>query len=95
MSDDAARTLLNAQAYYFRHYSPGNQRAQTGATYARMIARFPKDYTAALSYLQAATDYGPAELAREAALHLMTFEPQSSNSDLFRRLMIAANNNKD
>jgi len=95
LSDDAIRTLLNAQAYYYRHYAPGNQRAQTGATYARFVAKFPKDYALAIAYLQSATDYGPAELAREAALHLMKFKPESSDSDLFRRLMIAADNNKD
>ena len=95
LSDDAVRTLLNAQAYYYRHYAPANQRAQTGATYARLVGRFPQDYTAAIYYLQAATDYGPAELAREAALHLMKFKPETSDSDLFRRLMIAADNNKD
>lgn len=95
LSDDAARKVLNAQAYYYRHYSPGNERSRTTSTYAKMVKRFPQDERAAMDYLHAATDYGPAELSREAALHLMKFDPPSAYYDLLRRLMLAADQNKD
>ena len=37
-------------------------------------------HEAAIEYLQAATDYGPKELAQEAALHLMKFDPPDART---------------
>jgi len=94
LSSDAARNLLSRHAYYLRHYVPGNQRARSTGTYGMLAQRFPKEYPLAVGWLAAATDYGPAEAAGEAARHLMTLQASSSNSDTFRRLMVAADMNK-
>jgi TolA-binding protein len=90
MSDDAARRLLQIQSEWFRHYSPGNKRGELVRVYAQYVARFPKDYQAALWWLQASTDYGKPEEMKAAAEHLLKFPPEQSNGDDWRRLLIAA-----
>jgi len=94
LSSETARSLLSRHAYYLRHYAPGNQRSRSTGVYGMLAKRFPKEYPLAVDWLAAATDYGPAEAAGEAARHLMTLQAGSASSDTFRRLMAAADVNK-
>ena len=94
LSSEAARNLLSRHAYYLRHYAPTKQRSRSTGAYGMLAKRFPKEYVLAVDWLAAATDYGPPEAAGEASRHLMTLRPDSSNSDTFRRLMVAADMNK-
>ena len=93
LSSDSSRNLLSRHAYYLRHSAPSNQRARSTAVYGMLAKRFPKEYPLAVAWLAAATDYGPPEAAGEAAKHLMTLQADSSSSDTFRRLMVAADMN--
>lgn len=93
MSDDAARTLLQTQSEWFRHYSPGNKRGENVRIYAQYAARFPKDYQVATWWLEATTDYGKPEEMKAAALNLLNFPPERSYGDDWRRLLIAADKN--
>ncbi len=90
----SVRNLLSRNAYYLRHQAPSNQRSRSTAAYGMLAKRFPKEYSLAVSWLAAATDYGPAEAAGEAARHLMALSATTSDSDTFRRLMIASDMNK-
>ena len=90
MSDEAARTLLQTQSEWFRHYAPGNKRGEMVRIYTQYVARFPKDYQAAMWWLETSTDYGKPEDMKAAAEHLLKFPPERSNGDDWRRLLIAA-----
>ncbi len=95
LTDEQARLLFIDQASAV--YANGNTRNQTPGVYGRMAKRFPKDYQVALWYLNSASSYAPPEVAKEAAQHLLTFEPQehSENYDAWYRLMLTADRNKD
>ena len=95
MSDDAARTLLQTQSEWFRHYSPGNKRGENMRIYRQYAARFPLDFQVALWWLETTTDYGKPEDCKHAAQHLLKFVPERSAGDDWRRLMIAADRNND
>ena len=92
---EMSRMLLHRNAYYLRHYAASKQRPKSATAYGLYARAFPKDFSVAVQYLAAATDYGPPELAREAAMHVMKLQPESISVDLLRRLMIAADLNKD
>ena len=94
LSDQSARNLLSRQAYYLRVYTASSQRSQSTTVYGQLAQRFPKEYQLALDWLAAATDYGPAEAAGEAARHVMSLQANASSADVFRRLLIAADMNK-
>jgi TolA-binding protein len=93
LSDDHARRVLSTEGYYKRHYA--NPKTDSTTAYGLLAKRFPQDYTAALLYLQSATDYSLSEVGKEAALHVLKFEPQDSNYDTWRRLLSAADRAKD
>ena len=97
LNDLQARTLLSAQAYWVRYQGPRPTAADCIPMYATLAKRFPKEFDLAQSYLEAASDYltPPRERARDAALHLFTFEPTANNSDIWRRLMLTADRLKD
>ena len=95
MNDAMARVLLERNAYYLRNYTPSEQRPESVPAYGLLVRRFPEDVDAAINWLSAATDYGPPELAREAAVHLIGLEPTSNNADVLRRLMLAATQSTD
>lgn len=69
--------------------------AKTAGVWGQFCQRFPQDYAAAVAYLEAATDYSPPEVCKEAALNLLKHEPQSAYPDAWRRLMIAADRAND
>ncbi|MBW3541976.1 MAG: tetratricopeptide repeat protein, partial [Planctomycetes bacterium] len=95
LNDELARHVLYGQAYYYRHYSPGEQRVKSAELFGQLAKKFPQEYDAAVWYLQSATDYSPPEVQKEAAANMLRFEPQSQDSDLWRRLMLAADRNAD
>lgn len=94
LNDELARLVLATQGQHYWHYR-GDKRPVAAGVYAQWVKRFPKDFQAAVWYLHTATDYSPPEVQKEAALHLLTLEPNSNHPDVWRRLMIAADNNKD
>ena len=96
LNDTLARTLLWDLANYYRNQSSTKRRPESVPIWARLAERFPKDYTAAVEYLRAATDYGSAQDAAKAARHILTFEPgDKGNADTWRRLLVAADKGKD
>ncbi|MDA1013294.1 MAG: hypothetical protein O3A00_02450, partial [Planctomycetota bacterium] len=94
-SKQALISLLNTQAYYHQHYAPGNQRADCASDMAEYCVLEPQEYQAAYNYLVNATDYSPKEVRKEAAINFMKFEPVDNNSDIWRRLLNAADANAD
>lgn len=88
--DDQALAVLQLQATYYWSYAGGDKRARAAGVYSQWIKRFPEDYNAAKTYVHFTSDYSPAELKRDALVHLLKFEPQESNSDLWRRVMLNA-----
>ena len=93
LSETAARTLLQTQADWFRHYAPGNKRGEMVRVYAQYAKRFPQDIQVAVWWLETATDYGKPEDCKAAATHLLKFAPDRALGDIWRRLLIAADKN--
>ena len=93
LNDGAARTVLQTQADWFRHYSPGAKRGEQLRIYAQFCQRFPQDTTAAWYWLETAVDYGKPEDCKAAAEHYLKFPPEASVADAWRRLMICADKN--
>ncbi len=95
LDKDFANRLLKTQGYYYRRYVSNNLRKMSADFYGQLAKRLPKDYEAAKLWLESATDYATPEVVAEAALHLLTLPPQQSSGDIFRRLVVAAEKNKD
>ena len=95
LNKELQRYVLWDHGYYYQHYSPGDQRSNAAAHYAKLVQMFPEDFNYRYRYLQVATDYGQPEVAKEAALSIMSVDPPANNSDVWRRLGIAADKMKD
>lgn len=95
LNDRAARSILQTQADYYRHYAPANKRGEQVRVYTQFAAKFPADPQIAYHWLETAIDYGKPEDAKAAATHYLKFPPTTSNGDVWRRLMIAADKNTD
>jgi len=95
LNDRQFLRLVSQHAYYLRHYSPGDQRPKCVSLYGQLARKFPTDEGLALAYIQSATDYGPADVAKAAAEHVLTTTIAVNNPELYRRLAIAAEQNKD
>lgn len=93
MNDAAARTLLQTQSDWFRHYSPGEKRGENVKVYAQFARRFPQDIPAAIGWLETSIDYGKPEDAKAAAEHLLKLPPDRSSADIWRRMLLAADRN--
>ena len=91
----AVRSLLSRHAYYLRHQAPTKQRTRSSGAYGQLAKRFPTEYPLAVDWLSAATDHGPPEVAKVAATHMLTQKPSRSDYDVFRRMLVAADMNKD
>lgn len=89
------RYVLWDHGYYYQHYSPGDQRSNAATHYAKLVQLFPENFDYRYRYLQVATDYGQPEVAKEAAISMMAVEPPANNTDVWRRLGIAADKAKD
>lgn len=90
LTDEQAYKAARDQAESFRHQGSNEQRARAIPVYGQLAKRLPKDYQIAIWYLEVASDFGPPEVAKEAALHLLKIPPQSNNSDTWRRLFAVA-----
>ncbi|NNE01183.1 MAG: tetratricopeptide repeat protein, partial [Pirellulaceae bacterium] len=95
LSDAYIDRLLETQGYYYRHYVSSNQRKVSATYYAKLSKRKPKEMMPATRWLESATDYATAEIAKEAAEHMLSLPPKESTPDVWRRLMVAADKNKD
>jgi len=95
LPEPAAKHVAYWQAYYYRHYSSPKQRSECATVWSQYLRRFPKDEEAAAAYLVSATDYSPPEVRKEAALLFLKFPPTRYDSNLARRLFLAADANKD
>lgn len=95
MSDEQAVYLLRTQGDYFRYSSNPEERQQSAALYAALAIRFPQEFSYTQLALEQAGDYGRPEQAREAAERMLTIPPPSKNPDIWRRLMVAADNTGD
>ncbi|MDA1051825.1 MAG: tetratricopeptide repeat protein [Planctomycetota bacterium] len=95
LNKELQRYVLWDHGYYYQHYSPGDERANAAPHYAQLVQMFPEEFEYRYRYLQVASDYGQAEVAKEAALSVMSVVPPANNSDIWRRLGIAADKMKD
>lgn len=95
MNSELKRYVLWDQGYYHQHYAPAKLRGDAAGYYARLIKLFPDNFEYRYRYLQVATDYAPPEVAKEAAMTIMAVDPISSNSDVWRRIAVAADKNED
>ncbi len=95
LNDKQFQQLMSQQAYYLRHYAPTDQRANCVSLYGKLAQKFPKDETYAVAWLQSATDHGPVDVGKAAAEHMMTFTIPVNSADLYRRLALTAEQNKD
>lgn len=93
--DEVANELLYQQQYYFRHYSPDNQRLKSIEVAKVWTTRLPKSFDAAVAYLNHATDFNKPEHFRDAAAALLKLEPTAASSDVARRLLVVAGHFKD
>jgi TolA-binding protein len=94
-NNEVKRQVLYDLGYYYQHYSPAAERSKAATYWARLAQMFPKEFDYRMSYLQVATDYGQPEVAKEAARLMLTFEPDRSYPDVWRRISIAADKNED
>jgi TolA-binding protein len=94
-NNEVKRQVLYDLGYYYQHYAPADQRSKAASYWARLAQMFPKEFDYRFRYLQVATDYGPNEVAKEAARLMLTFEPDRSYPDVWRRISIAADKNED
>ncbi len=95
LNTDFQRTVLWGQGYYYQHYSPGDERSNAAMYYDRLTDLDPENFDYRYRYLQVATDYSTPEVAKEAALSMLSTEPTHNNADVWRRLLIAAEKNMD
>ena len=95
MNDELKKYVLWDHGFYHQHYAPREERSSAATYYGRLVQAYPDRFDYRLAYLQAATDYGPPEVAKEAALAMMSVAPTANNTDVWRRLAMAADTNKD
>jgi TolA-binding protein len=94
LADDVVNHLFANQQNYYRNQAPSGQQPMSLDVARAWTKRLPKSEHAAHSYLYSTTDFNSAKDYREAAQHLLTFEP-SHSSDIHRRLMQMAAGTKD
>jgi TolA-binding protein len=87
--------LLDAQGYFYRHHVGGNERKASATYYGKLAMRQKSQFEPARRWLESATDFSPPEVAKEAAIHLLSLPPADCGSDVWRRLMQTAEKSKD
>ena len=95
LTQSQAREIAYNQAYYYRHYAPAKQRAESATRWAKYVQRFGDDQSGVLEYFYAATDYAEPEVRKLAATQLLRVHKTDFNPDWARRLMQAADVNDD
>ncbi len=94
-NEETKRWVLYDLGYYYQHYAPGAERSTAANYWSRLARMFPTEFDYRFRYLQVATDYGQPEVAKEAARLMLSFEPDRSYPDVWRRISIAADKNED
>ncbi|MGZ0164493.1 MAG: tetratricopeptide repeat protein, partial [Planctomycetales bacterium] len=94
-NEETKRWVLYDLGYYYQHYAPADQRSTAATYWSRLSQMFPTEFDYRFRYLQVATDYGQPEVAKEAAKLMLSFEPERSYPDVWRRISIAADKNED
>ena len=95
LNEELRRYVLWDHGYYYQHYADRQQRSNAATYYGRLVTMFPDDFEYRYRYLQAASDYSPPEVAREAALAMLSVEPAANNNDVWRRLFNIADRCED
>ena len=95
LNNGMAHAVASRQAEYLARYGTGDQRAAAIPALARACQRFRDDHPLAQRYLQFATDYGTPEQCKAAAAYMLRLEPQPNGSDVWRRLLTAAEKCED
>jgi TolA-binding protein len=95
LNEAAARTILQMQADFYRHYAPATKRVEMVRVYKQFTEKFPQDIPAATGWLESSTDYGQPADMKAAAEHFLKFPAEARYGDLGRRLMVAADKNED
>ncbi|MEC9096233.1 MAG: hypothetical protein VX776_06335, partial [Planctomycetota bacterium] len=95
MNNEMAVKLLSQQTSFYRSHARTADRGDGNKYYALWVRRFPQDIEAASAYVFMATDYGTPEDCRSALQHMLRLDPQESNADLYRRMLICAARNQD
>ena len=94
-NQETKRWVLYDLGYYYQHYAPRDERSIAATYWSRLSQMFPSKFDYRFRYLQVATDYGQPEVAKEAAKLMLSFEPDRSYPDIWRRIAIAADKNED
>ncbi|MFT4556796.1 MAG: TolA-binding protein [Planctomycetaceae bacterium] len=94
-NEETKRWVLYDLGYYYQHYAPADKRSTAATYWSRLSQMFPTEFDYRFRYLQVATDYGQPEVAKEAAKLMLSFEPERSYPDVWRRISIAADKNED
>lgn len=95
LSEAYVDRLLQTQGYFYRHHVGRNERKASATFYGKLANRQTQEFEPARRWLESATDYAPPEVAKEAAIHVLTFPPQDCGFDVWRRLMQTAQKNED
>ena len=93
LTDEQARKAIGTHAYHYRHYE--RNKAPAVKYYGILAKRFPKDFGYANSYIEAANAYGTNDDRKKAIEHMLTLQPESNNSGLWRNLLDAAEKTKE
>ena len=88
LTDHQAKKLLGTHAYHFRHYE--RDKKPSAKYYGILSDRFPDDHAYANSYLEASNGYGDNDQRISALKRLLSHEPESKNSGLWRNMLDAA-----
>ena len=95
LNRDFQKFVLWGQGYFYQHYSEQAERPNAAMQYARLTDLEPTNFDYRYRHLQVGTDYSQPEVAKEAALSMLSTEPTHNNADVWRRLLIAAEKNMD
>lgn len=97
LNDAEFRWVVESLAYSYYRYNRNNDRSRAADLYGKLSERFPEDYNAASQYLTYSSSYSTPEVAREAALNMLKFEPQQTSNDyeVWYRLIGAGDRSQD
>ena len=95
LPDDFAEEMFYNHQQYYRQVAAAAQQPKLVAVCKDWTQRLPKSERAAQHYLNGTIDYTSIKDYKDAAETMLKFEPSSSNTDLYRRLIQAAAGTKD
>lgn len=95
LNSNMAYYILWKQSEYYRTRNTLDGRVEGARVAGLMAKRSRNDYLLATRYLQLATDAGLPDVSVDAANHMLRLEPEPNGSDIWRRLLIAADRKED